>query len=76
MPDICILDLNMPVLNGWETIKVLTKSWPDIKIMVFSMNINGKNDKVAGAHVAVSKAGGMGDIKESLLRLTQPIEVL
>jgi DNA-binding NarL/FixJ family response regulator len=76
MPDICILDLNMPVLNGWETIKVLTKSWPDIKIMVFSMNIKGKNDKVAGAHVAVSKAGGMSDIKESLLSLTQSIEVL
>jgi DNA-binding NarL/FixJ family response regulator len=73
MPDICILDLNMPELNGWETIKILNKSWPEIKIMVFSLSIvKGTNDKVAGAHAVVSKADGLSDIKATLKLLTNP----
>ncbi|HEX6430951.1 MAG TPA: response regulator, partial [Niastella sp.] len=31
-PDICITDINMPEMNGYETIKVLREKWPDIKI--------------------------------------------
>lgn len=77
MPDICILDLNMPELNGYETIKILNKSWPEIKIMVFSMSIvKGNNDKVAGAHAVVSKGDGLGEIKSTLAFLTEPKTVL
>src|SRR5689334_8072548 len=76
MPDICILDLHMPVLNGWETIKILSKSWPDIKIMVFSLSVEGKNGKVAGAHAVVSKAAGLNEIKSALASLTTPNAVL
>lgn len=35
--DVVILDINMPVLNGIETAKVITKKYPDIKIMILSM---------------------------------------
>lgn len=76
MPDICILDLNMPILNGWETIKILSKSWPDVKIMVFSLSIEGNNGKVAGAHAVVSKAAGLSDIKTALMTLVTPDVVL
>jgi DNA-binding NarL/FixJ family response regulator len=30
-PDICITDLNMPVMNGYDTIKQLKEKWPHIK---------------------------------------------
>lgn len=76
MPDVCIVDLEMPVLNGWETIKILSKSWPGIKIMVFSMSVDGKNAKIAGAHIVVSKAAGPNDIKDALVSLTKPEAVL
>jgi CheY-like chemotaxis protein len=77
MPDICILDINMPELDGYETIKILNKSWPRIKIMVFSMSIvKGINDKVAGAHAVVSKADGMDKIKGTLESLTDLKAVL
>lgn len=77
LPDICILDINMPELNGYETIKILNKSWPDIKIMVFSLSIvKGINDKVAGAHAVVSKADGLGEIKAALALLTEPKAVM
>jgi two-component system invasion response regulator UvrY len=37
IPEILILDLNMPVMNGHETIYWLLKNHPEIKILVLSM---------------------------------------
>jgi CheY-like chemotaxis protein len=31
IPDICITDLNMPVMDGYETIAALKKQWPDAR---------------------------------------------
>jgi DNA-binding NarL/FixJ family response regulator len=39
-PDIVILDISMPVLNGYETLIALKKKWPDIKVLVLSMYNN------------------------------------
>ena len=36
LPDICILDISMPGLNGYETIKVIRKNWLSVKTLVFS----------------------------------------
>jgi DNA-binding NarL/FixJ family response regulator len=36
LPDIALIDLQMPVLNGYETIKVLKEKFPDLKTMGFS----------------------------------------
>src|SRR5579871_1115264 len=38
LPDILLLDICMPVLNGYDTIKILKKKWPQIKIIVLSQN--------------------------------------
>ena len=35
--DVILLDINMPVLNGIETCKILSKEYPDIKILALSM---------------------------------------
>jgi len=35
--DICLLDINMPELNGVETCKKITKRYPDIKVVALSM---------------------------------------
>lgn len=37
LPDICLLDIGMPVMNGYETIIQLQKHWPDIKVLVVTM---------------------------------------
>jgi len=41
MPDLCIVDLDMPVMNGLAASKKLLDNYPDIKIIIFTMyNLN------------------------------------
>lgn len=40
LPDICIIDISMPGLNGYETLKELKKKWPELKVLIFSMYYN------------------------------------
>jgi len=35
-PDICITDVRMPVLNGFETLKELKNKWPAIKVLILT----------------------------------------
>ena len=42
MPDLCIIDLDMPVMNGLVASKKLLKKYPEIKIVIFTMyKLNG-----------------------------------
>ena len=43
-PDTFIVDLNMPVMDGRETIKELKSRWPGAQIVVFSMDNNNIDD--------------------------------
>jgi DNA-binding NarL/FixJ family response regulator len=36
-PEIVILDIQMPVMNGFDTVKALQAKYPEIKIIVFSL---------------------------------------
>ena len=40
LPDVILLDLQMPVLNGVETTKRLQKEFPDIKIVILTTHYN------------------------------------
>ena len=35
--DIAILDLNMPVMNGLESMEVITKKYPDLKVLILTI---------------------------------------
>lgn len=37
LPDLCIVDINMPVLNGYETVGLIRKEWPEMKMLALSM---------------------------------------
>ena len=56
LPDICLLDINMPELNGFETAKKIKEKWPDIKILAVSVydsefNILGMLRAGAGGYI-------------------------
>ncbi len=37
LPHICLLDINMPVMNGYETLAVLSGQWPSVKTIILSL---------------------------------------
>jgi DNA-binding NarL/FixJ family response regulator len=40
MPNVVILDLTMPKMNGIEAAKVISEEYPSVKILIFSMHHN------------------------------------
>ncbi|WP_159477357.1 PleD family two-component system response regulator [Dyadobacter sp. 3J3] len=73
LPDIIILDIEMPVMDGFQAAAILKKSWPDVKIIAFSH----KNDQLsmekimaAGAVAFVTKEK---DITEKLIEIINGI---
>src|SRR4051812_30823931 len=36
-PDVCLLDVNMPVLDGYDTLIALKKKYPDMKFLALTM---------------------------------------
>ncbi|WP_027418552.1 response regulator transcription factor [Crocinitomix catalasitica] len=37
LPDLVILDVDMPILNGFETAKIMSKEYPSIPILIITM---------------------------------------
>jgi DNA-binding NarL/FixJ family response regulator len=42
-PDIILLDINMPILNGYQTLEIIKSNYPEIKVIVLSM-LNDKRN--------------------------------
>lgn len=56
IPDVCLLDINMPEMNGFETAKQIKAKWPDVKILAVSVydsefNILGMLRAGAGGYI-------------------------
>lgn len=66
MPDIILLDLRMPVMDGIETTKYLNKNFPQIRILILTMF---EDERFVG-HLMDSGANGY------LLKSTEPAEIV
>jgi DNA-binding NarL/FixJ family response regulator len=67
MPNVVILDLTMPKMNGIEAAKVISEEYPAVKILIFSMHNNREyivNSVENGASGYLLKDTG----KEELMR--------
>ncbi len=40
LPDVCLLDISMPVMDGYETLIQAGKRWPDIRFIMLSQHFN------------------------------------
>lgn len=65
LPEIILVDVNMPVMNGIETVKWLSENYPQIKPVALSMNADDN------AIISMFKAGCCG----YLLKDTHPNEL-
>ncbi|MBS1929080.1 MAG: response regulator transcription factor [Bacteroidetes bacterium] len=54
LPEIVLLDVSMPVMNGYETARWLTEHYPEIRILALSMQVQ------EGAIIRMIKAGARG----------------
>lgn len=68
-PDVVILDINMPELNGLETTERLHRDFPEVKILIISMH----SDEIfpqrllkAGAHGYLTKDSGIQEIAHAI----------
>ncbi|MGB6084622.1 response regulator [Moheibacter sp.] len=66
-PQIVLMDVNMPVLNGIETTKILTKEFPDLLVLALSV------DEDENTIIQMLKSGAKGylskDIQKDMLHL-------
>jgi len=77
-PDICVLDINMPVMNGLETTVHLKKDWPAMKIIFFSMedsSIYINKGMQLGADGFVAKDAPFMDLNNMLMSVINQVQV-
>ena len=68
-PDLVLLDLSMPLLNGAEAAVVLKRMMPQTKIILFTMhadNVGGMLMTTAGVDLVLSKTEGFVKLEEHL----------
>ena len=68
-PDLVLLDLSMPSLNGAEVALILKNSKPDVRIIMFTMyssKISPSLTSALGVDAVLSKPDGMGHLLESI----------
>jgi DNA-binding NarL/FixJ family response regulator len=78
-PDLILLDLSMPVLNGAEAAAILKGMFPRTKIVLFSMHMDNVPTALAaavGVDLALSKSDGITKLGEHLKKLLAPIDAV
>lgn len=72
VPQICMLDINMPVMDGFETAVHLKKNWPQMKILFFSMHNSSAfagKAKQLGADGFIAKDVPFEELNKTLLQI-------
>lgn len=74
-PDLVLLDLSMPVMNGLEAASVIRKTLPHSRIVVFTLypdKLGQQLAKAAGVDLVISKAEGAAGLLHALGSLLDP----
>lgn len=64
-PELIVLDLSMPVMNGLETARILKQRMPEVAVIMFSdySDIFSKQEaRSSGISALVPKSGSMSDL--------------
>jgi signal transduction histidine kinase/CheY-like chemotaxis protein len=68
-PDVVIMDVNMPVMDGIEATRILMEEMPQTKVIGLSMHVDGeaaKGMRKAGAAAFLTKGGPSEDLVEAI----------
>jgi DNA-binding NarL/FixJ family response regulator len=76
-PDLIVLDLAMPRLNGAEAASILRHAMPRVPILLFTMYADAFGEKLAsatGVHLVLSKPEGLSKLGEHLKAFLTPTD--
>jgi DNA-binding NarL/FixJ family response regulator len=68
-PEVVIMDINMPVMNGIEATRILAKEMPEIKVIALSMHLEKdalSGIRQAGAVAYLAKGGPVEELLETI----------
>lgn len=68
-PDLILMDLSMPNMNGVEASSAIRRALPDARIVVFTLfseSLGGYMAKAVGVDVVISKTEGMTALTRAL----------
>lgn len=69
IPDLVLLDINMPIMNGFDTMKSLHENFPEVYVLCLSMNDDRESFLKMielGAHGFISKIASEKDLEEAI----------
>jgi two-component system nitrate/nitrite response regulator NarL len=75
-PELIVLDLSMPVMNGLETARILKQRMPEVAVIMFSdySDIFSKQEaRSSGISALVPKSGSMSDLIRTARALFCPV---
>ena len=71
-PDIVLMDLQMPLMDGLEATRLIKKAWPEIKVIVLTLHPTFEEDaRLAGADRFLVKGCSVNEMMEAILELIQ-----
>jgi DNA-binding NarL/FixJ family response regulator len=73
-PDVILMDVNLPVMNGIEATHTITKEMPDVRVI--GLSVNSENDMAdsmlaAGAAAYITKGGPSEELFTALFGETR-----
>jgi DNA-binding NarL/FixJ family response regulator len=74
-PDLVIVDLGMPLMNGVEVAMVLKNTMPKVPVVLFTLyaeELRGAISPSLGVTIIVSKTDGLASLLECVQRLLAP----
>ena len=71
-PDIVLMDMQMPVMDGLEATKIIKKRWPWVKVIALTMYQNYQSEALlAGADAFLVKGCSVAELISTVYDLTQ-----
>jgi DNA-binding NarL/FixJ family response regulator len=75
-PDLIILDMSMPRMNGLQAAPILKKMLSDVPIILFTLHAGAilfSEVEAAGVNCVVSKGGGFDGLRQQVEMLLEPV---